>query len=105
MWCLCAGPIAGSVDSSALEEMKALCSSAMFTVLRQEVDRFNSLLGIMHRSLRSLMLAVKGEVVMSEALEEAYNALLNQRVPAQWKVLSHYHTLTPPLSHNVFVNR
>lgn len=73
-------------DSAVLDQIKSICQSALFTVLRQEIDRFNHLLTIIHRSLKSLCLAVKGEVVMSEALEEAYYAMLNQRVPAQWKV-------------------
>lgn len=56
------------------------------TVLRQEVDRFNHLLAIIHESLKALILAVKGEVIMSESLEEAYTALLSQKVPQNWKV-------------------
>ncbi|OWF46435.1 Dynein heavy chain 6, axonemal [Mizuhopecten yessoensis] len=59
-------------------------NSALMTVLRQEVDRFNNLLTIVHTSLRSLLLAVKGEIIMSEILEEAYYALLNQKVPKRW---------------------
>ena len=75
-----------ATDSAVVDQIKCLCQSALFTVLRQEIDRFNHLLDIMRQSLRSLCLAVKGEVVMSETLEEAYKALLSQRVPAQWKV-------------------
>ena len=55
--------------------------SVYVTVLRQEINRFDRLLGIIHTSLSSLRLAVKGEVLMSEQLEEAYNALLSNRVP------------------------
>lgn len=61
-------------------------NSALMTVLRQEVDRFNHLLAIIHESLKALILAVKGEVIMSESLEEAYTALLSQKVPQNWKV-------------------
>ncbi|XP_035825271.1 dynein heavy chain 6, axonemal [Aplysia californica] len=60
-------------------------NSALLTVLRQEIDRFNQLLGIIHSSLNLLSLAVKGEIVMSEPLEEAYQAILTQHVPSQWK--------------------
>lgn len=60
--------------------------SAFFTVLRQEINRFDRLLGIIYTSLSSLRLAVKGEVLMSEQLEEAYDALLNNRVPKAWVV-------------------
>ncbi|XP_064622088.1 dynein axonemal heavy chain 6-like isoform X2 [Lineus longissimus] len=66
-----------------------LSQSALITVLRQEVDRFNTLLLIIHKSLKELCLAVKGEVVMSESLEEAYNSLLVQKVPEQWKNASY----------------
>ncbi|KAJ7369458.1 Dynein heavy chain 14 [Desmophyllum pertusum] len=59
--------------------------SVYVTVLRQEINRFDRLLGIIHTSLSSLRLAVKGEVLMSEQLEEAYNALLCNRVPKAWE--------------------
>ena len=58
---------------TGVRAMQKICQSALFTVLRQEMDRFNSLLTIIHQSLASLQLAVKGEVVMSQALEEAYS--------------------------------
>jgi len=66
-------------------------NSALLTVLRQEVDRFNKLLKIIHISLKALTKAVKGEIIMSEALEEAYNAMLNQRVPQRWAVCINYY--------------
>ena len=72
--------------SPAVEAVKRICQSALFVVLRQEMDRFNNLLHVIHKSLRHLLLGVKGEVVMSQNLEEAYNAMLKQRVPLQWKV-------------------
>ncbi|XP_022090728.1 dynein heavy chain 6, axonemal-like isoform X2 [Acanthaster planci] len=59
--------------------------SALLTVLRQEMDRFNRLLSIIHTSLAALCLAIKGEVVMSETLEEMYKALLQHRVPKTWQ--------------------
>ena len=60
--------------------------TAYVTVLKQEINRFDRLLGIIHTSLSSLRLAVKGEVLLSEQLEEAYNALLSNRVPKTWEV-------------------
>ncbi|XP_038073413.1 dynein heavy chain 6, axonemal-like isoform X3 [Patiria miniata] len=59
--------------------------SALLTVLRQELDRFNRLLSVIHGSLAALCLAIKGEVVMSEILEEMYKALLHHRVPKTWQ--------------------
>ena len=61
-------------------------NSALLTVLRQEIDRFNGLLCVVHNSLNLLTLAVRGEIVMSEALEDAYDALLSQRIPLEWRV-------------------
>lgn len=55
-------------------------------VLRQEINRFDRLLKAIHSSLSSLRLAVKGEVLMSEQLDEIYNALLSNRVPKAWEV-------------------
>ena len=63
-----------------------LDQSVYVTVLRQEINRFDRLLAIIHSSLSSLRLAVKGEVLMSEQLDEAYNALLSNRVPKAWEV-------------------
>ena len=74
------------MTSQGLERIKMLVNSALFTVLRQEIDRFNQLLLIIHKSLKDLCLAVKGEVVMSQSLEDAYSAFLNQRVPTEWRV-------------------
>lgn len=61
-------------------------NSALMTVLRQEIDRFNNLLHVIHTTLSSLILAIKGEVIMSEALEDTYNAMISQKVPNHWRV-------------------
>ena len=76
-----------------IDQIKQICSSVLFTVLRQEIDRFNLLLLVIHKSLKALCRAVKGEIVMSLPLEEAYNAMLNQRVPAEWKVGGRLYTV------------
>ena len=78
--CIVSPPVlASAVDT-------VMGSSAMVTVLRQEIDRYNTLLHGIHSSMRSLVLAIKGEIIMSEPLEDAYNALLAQKVPQKWKV-------------------
>ena len=68
------------------EHIQMINQSALFTVLRQEISRFDQLLDTVHRSLTQLKLAVSGEIVMSQQLEEAYQALLTQKVPKQWQV-------------------
>ena len=67
-------------------------NSALLTVLRQEIDRFNNLLSIIQTSLKELLKAVKGEIIMSDTLEEAYMAFLGQKVPQRWKVRYNYNS-------------
>lgn len=50
----------------------------------QEVDRYNILLKLIHNSMDNLKKAIKGLVVMSEALEEVYVAFTNNQVPKMW---------------------
>ncbi|XP_049884905.1 dynein axonemal heavy chain 6 [Pectinophora gossypiella] len=57
---------------------------SLTTVLIHETDRFNTLLGIIHSSLNELQKAIKGIVVMSEAIEDVFTAFINNRVPAMW---------------------
>ncbi len=61
-----------------------LYEESMNTVLIQEVIRFNNLLAAIQGSLKDLLKAIKGLVVMSEALERMANSLFLNQVPAQW---------------------
>ena len=58
----------------------------MVAFLKQEYIRYNQLLQTVHNSLDDLYAAVKGEIVMSETLEDTYTTLLHNRVPLEWKV-------------------
>jgi len=60
--------------------------SALVTYLRQEIDRMNRLLRTINKTLTQLCRAVKGEIIMSETLDDIYNSILEQRVPTTWKV-------------------
>lgn len=57
---------------------------SMNTVLTQELDRFNILIGTIRGSLVNLKKAIKGEVLLSSQLEAALNSLKVGRVPAMW---------------------
>ncbi len=46
--------------------------------------RYNKLLTVIKTSLRDLLKALKGLVVMSQALENVANSLFNNQVPAMW---------------------
>nr|KAI8726418.1 dynein heavy chain 6; axonemal [Biomphalaria glabrata] len=58
--------------------------NSLTIVLMQETERFKKLLIIIKTSLEQLKKAIKGFVVMSEELENVYNAFLNNHVPELW---------------------
>merc|ERR1712136_184473 len=62
--------------------------------LVQEIEKFNRLLEAVSSSLVELKKAIVGEVVMSATLDDIYNDLLNNKVPAVWKTVS-YPSLKP----------
>lgn len=55
---------------------------SLTTVLVQEVDRYNKLLKLIHNSMQDLKKAIKGLVVMSDALEDVFKAFINNQVSA-----------------------
>ena len=57
-------------------------------VLLQELDRFNNLTLTMSRSLTTLRRALKGEVGMSNELEDLSKALYNGQLPQMWRRLA-----------------
>lgn len=67
---------------------------SMNTVLVQEVLRYNKLLDVVTTSLRDLLKAIKGIVVMSNELEEMGNSMFNNQIPEMWDAVS-YPSLMP----------
>ena len=61
----------------------------LITFLDQEIERFNKLLSVIHKSLKDLQLAIKGEGILTQDLEEIYDSFLRVRVPRLWQVSSH----------------
>ena len=53
--------------------------------LGQELIRFNGLIEVMESTLKELIRAIKGEVVMSSDLEVMYNCFVFQKVPPVWE--------------------
>ncbi|CAH1180440.1 unnamed protein product [Phaedon cochleariae] len=62
---------------------------SLTTVLMQEVDRYNKLLKLIHNSMDQLQKAIKGLVVMSEALEDVFKAFMNNQVPRMWNRIAY----------------
>lgn len=71
--------------------------NSLTVILFQEVERFNKLITAIHNSLKQVMKAIKGEVVMSIDIADVYRSLLDQQVPKSWKEIS-YPMLKPLMS-------
>ena len=56
----------------------------MNTVLIQEVIRYNTLLSIMKKHIKTLKKALSGRIVMSEEMEKISTSLYNNQVPQLW---------------------
>ena len=57
-------------------------------VLLQELERFNRLVSTMFKSLTTLKRALKGEVGMSNELDDLARALFNGQLPNMWRRLA-----------------
>jgi dynein heavy chain, axonemal len=62
---------------------------SLSTVLVQEMEKFNRLLGRMKQSLIDIDLAINGFIVMSETLDEMYLRFTNNQVPNNWTKVSY----------------
>ena len=54
---------------------------AIYICLLQESVRFNKLLTFVEKTLKELLLAIKGEAIMTEMLEKMYISLTLNQVP------------------------
>jgi len=79
---------------AALKKFPTRYEESMNTVLVQEMERFNRLLGIINSTLVDLRKAVKGLVLMSPDLEEVAECLAIGKVPGVWMKKS-YPSLKP----------
>lgn len=79
--------------SMVMEKHPVRYEESMNTVLIQEVIRYNKLLETVRQSLNDLLKALKGLVVMSQALETMANSIYNNAVPELWasKVWTNLH--------------
>ncbi|KAM6325251.1 LOW QUALITY PROTEIN: dynein axonemal heavy chain 1 [Podargus strigoides] len=71
-----------------------LYEESMNTVLVQEVIRYNKLLEVIVQTLKDLLKALKGLVVMSSQLELMASSLYNNAVPEMWNAKA-YPSLKP----------
>ena len=54
------------------------------TVLYQELDRYNKLLAVVHKTLAQIELSVQGLIVVTPELEDIITAVLDFKVPKPW---------------------
>jgi len=67
---------------AVIEQYPTMYNESMNTVLAQEIIRYNRCLVVMHKMLKAVKLALKGEIVMSEDLSLLGLSLFNNQVPA-----------------------
>uniref|UniRef100_A0A8D0TF00 Dynein axonemal heavy chain 14 n=1 Tax=Sus scrofa TaxID=9823 RepID=A0A8D0TF00_PIG len=82
--CVMFSPIWESVCKN-LKGYDPFIHCVLLTFLIQEIERFDKLLCVVHKSLQDLQLAVKGEIILNQELEEIYHSFLSTRVPALWQ--------------------
>lgn len=70
--------------SMVMEKHPVRYEESMNTVLIQEVIRYNKLLETVRQTLNDLLKALKGLVVMSQALETMANSIYINSVPELW---------------------
>jgi len=71
-----------------------LYEESMNTVLAQEIQRFNGLIGCIVSSLKDIQKAIKGLLLMSANLEVAFNQIFDGTTPTMWIKVS-YPSLKP----------
>ncbi|XP_049547176.1 dynein axonemal heavy chain 12 [Anopheles darlingi] len=85
-------------DDFALEQAKLRYpvdyAESMNTVLVQEMERFNGLLGEIRTSCVNLRRAIAGLIALTPQLEAVYGAVQHRRIPASWAKRS-YPSLKP----------
>ncbi|EHH15505.1 hypothetical protein EGK_01607, partial [Macaca mulatta] len=79
-----------------IHEIPLTFKAVLLTFLKQEIKRFDKLLFVIHKSLKDLQLAIKGEIILTQELEEILNSFLNMRVPTLWQ--KHAYRSCKPLS-------
>uniref|UniRef100_F7F2H3 AAA+ ATPase domain-containing protein n=1 Tax=Ornithorhynchus anatinus TaxID=9258 RepID=F7F2H3_ORNAN len=80
--------MSGPIWTSLLKNAKGydpLLHSTLLIFLCQEIGRFNHLLSVVHQSLKDLQRALKGEIILTPALDEIYNAIIKSKVPGLWQ--------------------
>jgi len=60
------------------------CTFPLNVFYKFEVERFQNIVIIMKKTLDDIKAAIKGEIIMTDDLSEAIEALFNNRIPYTW---------------------
>ena len=74
-------------EKSASSDSEVISPYAMVVI--QEAERMNKLLAEVRRSLKELDLGLKGDLTMSDPMEQVMAALANDKVPKGWERLAY----------------
>lgn len=83
-----ADDILGTIPDNDLKFLKDDVPTPNEIVLLQEIERMNSLTARMYATLNDLKKALKGEIGMSQSLDELGSSLFNGQLPAAWAKLA-----------------
>jgi len=81
------------LDYGAIAQKKSTDMSPLNVNLLQEIERYNALLGTLSLTLQRLRKGINGTVLMSSELDDVYDALAANKVPAAF--LKAYPSLKP----------
>jgi len=76
------------IPADELKFVKDDVPTPLEVVLLQEIERYEALIGRMVQNLLDLKRALKGEIGMSQALDELGTSMFNGQLPAAWSKLS-----------------
>jgi len=77
------------VEHEYTERLKAMGYFTPLNIfLRQEIERMQKVISIVRTTLKQLLLAIDGTIVMSDQLTNAFNNMYDARVPKQWENIS-----------------
>lgn len=69
---------------SKIQKLPGQMKAPMNIFLYQEIQRLQAVLSKVTFMLQQLRLAINGEVVMTEALQQCLDAIFNAKVPRSW---------------------